>query len=171
LILFFIRFWPPSNLTELTGGGGVSINFGDSDLGSGSNYESEVLEVQNIVKETPTINTPDEATIAHEYSIEESVVIPKKEKTAFRDFAQIKIVFSNKAPPHLKKITREKTIKSEGKRDQRALFLSKAFVSIKSKKAERMTKPSKPHHATTAVVEKLIFKKALKPKNKIKKQK
>ena len=83
LILFFIRFWPPSNLAELTGGGGggVSVNFGDSDLGSGSNYESEVLEVQNQVKETPTETTTDEAIIAQENSTEESVVIPKKEKT------------------------------------------------------------------------------------------
>jgi hypothetical protein len=83
LILFFIRFWPPSNLAELAGGGGggVSVNFGDSDLGSGSNYESEVLEVQNQVKETPTTNTPDEAIIAQENSTEETVVIPKKEKT------------------------------------------------------------------------------------------
>ena len=72
LILFFIRFWPPSNLAELTGGGGggVSVNFGDSDLGSGSNYESEVLEVQNQVKETPTETTPDEAIIAQENSTE-----------------------------------------------------------------------------------------------------
>ena len=83
LILFFIRFWPPSNLAELTGGGGggVSVNFGDSDLGSGSNYKSEVLEVQNQVKETPTAVTPDEAVIAQENTTEESVVIPKKEKT------------------------------------------------------------------------------------------
>jgi hypothetical protein len=83
LILFFIRFWPPSNLAELTGGGGggVSVNFGDSDLGSGSNYESEVLEVQNQTKEIPTESTPEEAVIAQENSTEESVVIPKKEKT------------------------------------------------------------------------------------------
>ncbi len=83
LILFFIRFWPPSNLAELAGGGGggVSVNFGDSGLGSGSNYESEVLEVQNQAKETPTTNTPDEAIIAQENSTEETVVIPKKEKT------------------------------------------------------------------------------------------
>jgi hypothetical protein len=62
LILFFIRFWPPSNLAELTGGGGggVTVNFGDSDLGSGSNYESEVLEVQNQTKEIPTESTPEE---------------------------------------------------------------------------------------------------------------
>jgi hypothetical protein len=83
LILFFIRFWPPSNLAELTGGGGggVSINFGDSDLGSGSNFESEVLEVQNRTKETPTTTSSEEAIISQENSTEESVVIPKKEKT------------------------------------------------------------------------------------------
>ncbi|MEY4433110.1 MAG: hypothetical protein RLZZ44_1243 [Bacteroidota bacterium] len=83
LILFCIRFWPPSNLAELTGGGGggVSVNFGDSDLGSGNNYESEVVEVQNQVKETPTVSTPDEAIMTQENSTEESVVIPKKEKT------------------------------------------------------------------------------------------
>lgn len=83
LILFFIRFWPPSNLAELTGGGGggVSVNFGDSDLGSGSNFESEVLEVQNQVKETPTTTSSEEAIISQENSTEESVVIPKKEKT------------------------------------------------------------------------------------------
>jgi hypothetical protein len=83
LILFFIRFWPPSNLAELTGGGGggVSVNFGDSDLGSGSNYESEVLEVQYQTKEIPTESTPEEAVIAQENSTEESVVFPKKEKT------------------------------------------------------------------------------------------
>ena len=57
LILFFIRFWPPANLEELTGGGGgggVTVNFGDSDLGSGANYKSEILEVKNQAKQTPT---------------------------------------------------------------------------------------------------------------------
>lgn len=83
LILFFIRFWPPSNLAELTGGGGggVAINFGDSEVGSGSNFESDVLEVENKVKEMPTNSSADEATITQENSTEESVVIPKKEKT------------------------------------------------------------------------------------------
>ena len=84
LILFFIRFWPPSNLTELTGGGGgggVSVNFGDSDFGSGSNYKSEVLEVQRQVKNTPTPTTPDEAVLTQQNTTNESVVIPKKEKT------------------------------------------------------------------------------------------
>ena len=83
LILFFIRFWPPSNLAELTGGGGgggVTVNFGDSDLGSGSNYKSEVLDVKNQTKQIPTKATPDEAILAQENTTEESVVISKKEK-------------------------------------------------------------------------------------------
>lgn len=83
LILFFIRFWPPSNMAELAGGGGggVTVNFGDSDLGSGANYKSEVLEVKNQTKQTPTKVIPDEAILSQENSTEESVVIPQKEKT------------------------------------------------------------------------------------------
>ena len=84
LILFFIRFWPPSNMDELAGGGGgggVTVNFGDSDLGSGANYKSEVLNVKNQTKQTPTKATPDEAILSQENSTEESVVIPQKEKT------------------------------------------------------------------------------------------
>lgn len=84
LLLFFIRFWPPSNLEQLTGGGGgggVTVNFGDSDLGSGANYKSEVLEIKNQTKQTPTKSVPEEAILSQENSTEESVVIPQKEKT------------------------------------------------------------------------------------------
>jgi outer membrane biosynthesis protein TonB len=84
LILFFIRFWPPSNLEQLTGGGGgggVTVNFGDSELGSGANYKSEVLEIKNQAKQTPTKSVPEEAILSQENSTEESVVIPQKEKT------------------------------------------------------------------------------------------
>jgi hypothetical protein len=84
LILFFIRFWPPSNLEELIGagggGGGVTVNFGDSDLGSGANYKSEVLNVKNQAKQTPTKATPDESILTQENSTEETAVIPQKEK-------------------------------------------------------------------------------------------
>jgi hypothetical protein len=83
LILFFVRFWPPANLEELTGGGGgggVTVNFGDSDFGSGANYKSEVLDVKNQAKQTPTKSTPEEAILSQENTTEESVVIPQKEK-------------------------------------------------------------------------------------------
>ena len=86
VLLFFIRFWLPYNPDTFTalaaggGGGGVTINFGDSDLGSGANYKSEVLNVKNEAKQTPTKATPDEAILSQETSTEESVVIPVKEK-------------------------------------------------------------------------------------------
>ncbi len=83
LILFFIRFWPPANLAELTGGGGgggVTVNFGDSDLGSGANYKSEVLNVKEQAKQVPTKATPNEAILTQENTTEETAVIPKKEK-------------------------------------------------------------------------------------------
>ena len=83
LILFFIRFWPPANLEELTGGGGgggVTVNFGDSDLGSGANYKSEVLDVKNQAKQTPTKATPDESVLSQENTTEDNVVIPQKVK-------------------------------------------------------------------------------------------
>ncbi len=85
LILFFIRFWPPSNLEELIGagggGGGVTVNFGNSDFGSGANYKSEVLNVKNQTKQIPTKITPDEAILSQENSTETAaIVIPKKEK-------------------------------------------------------------------------------------------
>lgn len=84
LILFFIRFWPPANLEELTGGGGgggVTVNFGDSDLGSGADYKSEILEVKNQAKQTPTKATPEESILSQENTTAESVVIPQKEKS------------------------------------------------------------------------------------------
>ncbi|MES2575823.1 MAG: energy transducer TonB [Bacteroidota bacterium] len=86
LLLFFLRFWPPYNQNSFTalaggGGGGVTINFGDSDLGSGANYKSEVLDVQNQAKQSPTqATTPDESILAQDNSTDESVVIPQKEK-------------------------------------------------------------------------------------------
>lgn len=86
ILLFFIRFWPPSNPESLAllesggGGGGVTVNFGDSDLGQGSNHKSEVLNVKNQAKPTPSKATPEEATLTQENTTEESVVIPTKEK-------------------------------------------------------------------------------------------
>jgi outer membrane biosynthesis protein TonB len=84
LILFFIRFWPPANLAELNsaggGGGGVTVNFGDSDLGAGVDYKSEVLDVKNQAKQTPTAVDPEESILSQDNSTDETVVIPQKEK-------------------------------------------------------------------------------------------
>jgi hypothetical protein len=69
-------------LEELVGagGGGVTVNFGDSDLGSGTNYKTEVLDVKNESKQTPTKVTPNESILSQENSTEESAVIPQKAK-------------------------------------------------------------------------------------------
>ena len=82
LLLFFIRFWPPTNPETLAmlggggGGGGVTINFGDSDVGMGDNFQSEVLNVKNDVKQTVTESAP-ENIISSDTPEDNAVVIPK----------------------------------------------------------------------------------------------
>jgi hypothetical protein len=82
LILFFIRFWPPANATEMLlagggGGGGVTINFGDSDVGRGDDFQSEVLNVKNEVKQVVAASTPDEDIISSDTPEDNAVVIAK----------------------------------------------------------------------------------------------
>ena len=85
LILFFIRFWPPSNLAELTGGGGgggVSVNFGDNDVGMGNNFQNEEKVEKTQSKPVPVQKVQEEQdVIAEENSKDEGVVIPKKVNT------------------------------------------------------------------------------------------
>jgi hypothetical protein len=81
LILFFIRFWPPSNMNEALlagggGGGGVTINFGDSDFGSGKDFQSEELNIKN-VKNVASAAEPEEDIISGEADEKDAVVIPK----------------------------------------------------------------------------------------------
>ena len=89
LILFFIRFWPPSNLQELVGGneGGVTVNFGDSDLGSGKDFQIEDLEINKVKSASSNNSTPDEKLLSQENSSDESVMIPenKNEKKVVKD--------------------------------------------------------------------------------------
>lgn len=83
LILFFIKFWPPSNPETLAmlggggGGGGVTINFGDSDVGMGDNFQSEVLNVKNDVKQVAETSAPEEDIISSDTPEDNAVVIPK----------------------------------------------------------------------------------------------
>jgi outer membrane biosynthesis protein TonB len=82
LILFFIRFWPPSNMAELAGGGGgggVAVNFGDSDVGMGNNFQNEEKVVKFIAKPIPVKEIEKvQDIISEENSKDEGVVIPKK---------------------------------------------------------------------------------------------
>ena len=60
------------------GGGGIEMNFGDSDFGMGDNYKSEVLNVKDEVKPTVAPVTPDENVISDD-NADDNVVVPKKE--------------------------------------------------------------------------------------------
>ena len=86
LILFFIRFWPPSNIAELAGGGGgggVSVNFGDTDIGMGNNFQNQekVAETKTKAAETKVIQEEEQDIIAEQNSKDEGVVIPKNINT------------------------------------------------------------------------------------------
>jgi outer membrane biosynthesis protein TonB len=61
------------------GGGGIEMNFGDSDFGMGDNFKSEVLNVKDQAKVTPTTTSPDEDIISDDNSEDVNAVIPKKE--------------------------------------------------------------------------------------------
>lgn len=82
LLLFLLRFWPPADMKIMGGGGGggIEMNFGDSDFGMGDNYKSEVLNVKDQTKVTPTTASPDDDVIADESDDNETnVAIPKKD--------------------------------------------------------------------------------------------
>jgi hypothetical protein len=81
LLLFLLRFWPPSDMKIMGGGGGggIEMNFGDSDFGMGDNFKSEVLNVKDQAKVTPTTTSPDEDIISDDNSEDVTAVIPKKE--------------------------------------------------------------------------------------------
>ena len=82
VILFFVRFWPPSNIAELVsggGGGGVTINFGNTEMGMGKNIDNKTLDIKDIEKSNAVNEIQDENIISEENSKEEGVVIPKKD--------------------------------------------------------------------------------------------
>ena len=85
LLLLFVRFWPPYGKTELLiaqggGGGGVSLNIGDTDFGKGDDYLNETLEVnmKNVASE-PEESTPED--ILTQDNIGADVPTPPKSKS------------------------------------------------------------------------------------------
>lgn len=86
VVLFFIRFWPPSDaeLAALAGGGGgggVEVNFGNTDFGSGNDYQSEVLDVKDASKATQSTASQEEDIISEDSDANETdAVIPKNDK-------------------------------------------------------------------------------------------
>lgn len=67
LAMFYIKFREKTDLVDLEGGGGgggVTVNFGDSEVGSGSNYQSEVLNVSEQNKQRAAESAPEEEIVA-----------------------------------------------------------------------------------------------------------
>lgn len=92
VMLFFIRFWPPSNPEEFTisggSGGGVTINFGNSDVGSGNNFKNKEVAV-NSNNSPKVIEQITENIITKESANDETVTIAKNDKPVKNKFKEI----------------------------------------------------------------------------------
>ena len=102
-IMFFIRFWPPYGKTEALiaqggGGGGATVNFGDSDLGKGDDYLNETLEVkmQETSKSSAEENIPDE--ILTQDNVGADIKTPPKTNTKPKDKLNDKKHVDNPTP-------------------------------------------------------------------------
>lgn len=83
-LLFLLKFSSTLDIMQLEGGGGggIAVNFGDSEVGSGKNLQSEVLNVSNHTKATPATPAPQEEIIGQDYDDAPVVATTKKvEKT------------------------------------------------------------------------------------------
>lgn len=104
LVLFFIRFWPPYNKTEALiaeggGGGGITVNFGDSDVGKGADYLSETLEVNMQETSNTASESAPEEVLTQDNAGEAINTPPKTTKP------------TKKTPAETKPITETKPIK------------------------------------------------------------
>lgn len=104
LLLFLIRFWPPYNKTEALiaqggGGGGVTVNFGDSDFGKGDDFLSETLEVNMQETSNATAETAPEEILTQDNTGEALNTPPKTTKP------------KTKTPNETKPITKAEPVK------------------------------------------------------------
>ena len=111
LLLIVLKYTQKTDLIDLAelegggGGGGVTVNFGDSDVGSGADFRSEVLNVTEKVKQTPSPSQAEEDEVVASDLDDAPAVVktkpvvkkePKKEETKPNTI---------KAPPHPSKST------------------------------------------------------------------
>lgn len=68
LAMFLIKFASENTINELAGGGGggVTVNFGDSEFGSGSNYTSEILNVSDQKQQKTTATSSEEDLLSQD---------------------------------------------------------------------------------------------------------
>jgi outer membrane biosynthesis protein TonB len=80
LLLFFLKLSNETKLTQLEGGGGggdIAVNFGNSEFGSGDNFESKEIVSEVPEKEEPII-TEEKEIIVSEHKDAPVIVAPKK---------------------------------------------------------------------------------------------
>lgn len=122
LILLFIRFADSVAIPELAGGGGggVEINFGDSELGMGPDFTSEILNVNDANKKSAAAREPE---------VEEEILAQENTKDV-RDFTVTK-----------KTTTKEKTkttttpTKEQPKKREVSDFVKNAASSLNGNKS------------------------------------
>ncbi len=94
LILLFIKIIDTKTIEQMTngGGGGVEINFGDSDFGMGEDFTNETLDVQeNRSNGVPPVQTVSEEEIIAQENVKEKVdFVVKKETTIKKEKVEVK---------------------------------------------------------------------------------
>ena len=109
ILLFLIRFWPPSNITEIvaaSGGEGVTVNFGASILGNEVHFTNKDLELKVIEKPTKAKTQGFNEILTSENSDVAAVVLAKKKKS--KHIEEIPLKDENK-PIKIKKAILKKT--------------------------------------------------------------
>ena len=123
MILIFIRFANSVDISELAGGGGggVEINFGDSDLGMGPDFTSEVLNVTEANKKSAAAREPE---------VEEEILAQENTKDV-RDYTVVKKTTTTKDKP--KTVT--KPVTEQPKTRQVSDFVKNATSSLNGNKS------------------------------------
>ncbi len=118
LILLFVRFIDSVSVGDLAGGGGggVEINFGDSEVGMGDDFMSEVLNVTDAGKKTAA---------AYEPEVEEEILAQENIKEE-RDYTVVKKTVTPKEKPKNTK----PVVKEQPKKQQVSDFTKNALSSF-----------------------------------------
>ena len=123
MILIFIRFANSVDISELAGGGGggVEINFGDSELGMGSDFTSEVLNVTEANKKSAAAREPEA----------EEEILAQENTRDVRDYTVVKKTTTTKDKP--KTVT--KPVTEQPKTRQVSDFVKNAASSLNGNKS------------------------------------
>lgn len=118
LILMFIRFIDFVSPTEFAGGGGggVEINFGDSDFGMGDDYMSQVVNVTDASKKS---------VAKFESATEEEILAQENVKEA-RDYTVVKKITTPKEKPKNTSVV----LKEQPKKQQVSDFTKSALSNF-----------------------------------------